>query len=706
MLGTVLVDRTAALSPPDSAEEVFRPNVWLSIDDDGTVTVRTHKVELGQGVVTALAMLVAEELDAAWSQMRFEHGTRQPEYFSELVPFTQFTFGSTSVRDSWRPLREAGAAARAMLVAAAAAQWSVPTAEITVRQGVVRHRRSRRHTGFGQLAASAARQPLPAEVTVKEAAQWRLIGRSVPRLDTAPKITGTATFGIDLQLPGLLTAVPLRPPSYGRRVASFDPSRALRVPGVREIVQVEGRRVSPTAQDVLLVLAESYWPALRGSQVLAEDTRWTPGPADGLTDDAIRQRLRDQLSGTGTATETVGDVDRAFEAARHHVDEVYEVPYLAHVAMEPVTCAAPVTRVGVDVWVGHQNDTAIYAVVAGLTGRSPTDPAIRLHQLPSGGGFGRRLDTDFVSDAVLASQQVGGRPVKVIWPREQDIAHDRFRPASAVRVKLALDGAGAVSAIEGHVATQRLSPGPPAAVDRIVMPGLANDGGYDIPNRSLRQTLVELPVPVGFWRGVAHTHNTFALECALDELARRGEIDPLALRRRLVRTDPRGTAVLEAVADQSSWFEPSLAGIARGLAYVDFGGTRLAAVAEVRRRSVETYTVERLTLVADCGVVVNPRDAAEQLHGAAIFGLSATLDGEITIRDGIAVERNLDTAPFLRIDEIPRIVVKLLASTEPPTGLGEPGVVVVAPAVANALAALTGRPHRRLPLRSVRSGRR
>ena len=698
--------RMAAGVPAADPGIGFAPNAWLTLFPDGTVEINLHKAEMGQGVATALPMLVAEELDADWSTVRVRPAAGDPAYGSFGQ---QFTFGSTSVASSWLPLRQAGATARALLVAAAAERWSVSPESCRTEAGTVVHDASGRVLPYGELLAEAARIEAPAEVPLKAPSAFRLLGTSVPRVDLREKVTGEARYGIDADAPGMLTATVLRPPVFGGRVLAFDPAPALAVAGVRHVIEVPS--AGPGIDGGISIVGDGFWAAASGRRALieAEAVEWDLGPMAQRDEALIRYRFAETAQQPGPLAFAEGNAADAFAEAPRQLDVLYTTPFLAHATMEPMTAAAWVRDGEVEIWTGTQGPSFVFSLAEALTGL-PADQ-VTLHQLLLGCGLGRRAESDVVADAIQVSQRVGA-PVKVIWTRDEDLRHDFYRPLTVHRVRAGLDADGSPLAWLHHVVGDSaaitrfpffLGRGPEGdEIDVMLVAGLTESFRYAVPNRRIESTIGRSGVPVGFWRGVGESHNTFVVEGVVDELAAVAGVDPLQYRRDHLTGDGRAAAVLDLVAEKSGWSTAPAPGRGRGVALTDYGGTIIAAVAEVEL-SAEAgekapFQVVRLTLAVDCGFRVNPDIARQMVEGGALFGLSAALGEQATLAAGGMVQANLDDYRLLRFDQAPPVDVWFIQSDAPPTGLGEPAVVVVPPAVANALFAATGERRRELPL--------
>jgi len=679
--------------PPTDA--VFAPDAYLRIDPDGSITVVVDRSEMGQGVSTALPQLVAEELDVAWAQVDFVFAPAHGAYGSRGM---QVTGGSTSVAESWEPLRRAGATARWMLREAAARQWGLPADQLETREGAVVAPDGQMLT-YGELAQAAAGLDVPEDVPLKDPETFRLIGRSVPRLDVPAKVTGQAVFGIDAGPADARIAVVARCPVFGGTVRSYDPSAALAVDGVEEVVPISSG---------IAVVARGFVEAKAGRDALVVE--WDEG-ADPLLDDAaISDRLRGVL-GEGRTVRDDGDVEAALSVASADLEASYSLPYLAHATMEPMNCTAWVRDGRCTVWAPTQFQNAP-SLVGGGARQVAADAAgvddADVHTTFLGGGFGRRAERDFVREAAEIAGKVEG-PIKVIWTREDDMQHDFYRPASVHELSARLGPDGAPEVWDHRMASQsileRFVPGwlPDVAADFAGRRDPTSTEGasnhpYHVPNARMTYAKVDLPVPVGFWRSVGHTHTGFVVESFVDELAHLAGADPYAYRRQLLEEHPRHRAVLDAVAEAAGWGDEPPEGRARGIAVVESFGSFVAEVAEVSASNGRPR-VHRVWCAVDCGTVVNPRIVEAQMRSGIVYGLTAALYGEINIREGRAVQSNFHDYLMLRINEAPRIEVVLVPSGDPPGGVGEPGTPPIAPAVANALFALTGQRIRDLPLR-------
>ncbi|HZF08420.1 MAG TPA: xanthine dehydrogenase family protein molybdopterin-binding subunit [Thermoanaerobaculia bacterium] len=664
-------------------------NAFLRIGDDESVTVILSHCEMGQGIWTTLPMLVNEELDADWSRIKVEHALAAPVYRSTAFPI-QMTGGSTTTWSELDRYRQVGALARTQLVAAAAAQWGVKPGDCRTEKGFVLHGDKR--ASYGSLAAAAAKLPQPTSVTLKDPAQWKVIGQPTRRLDTPEKITGRAQFGMDVRLPDLLTAVVAHPPTFGGKVKSVDAAAAKAMPGVHGVFEI------PTG---VAVVADHFWAAKRGRDALKID--WAPGPHADVDTVALRKSYSERGKADGQAAKTAGDVAKALSAGSPLVAE-YSVPYLPHAAMEPLNCTVRRSAGAAEVWTGTQFQTVDQARVAEILGLKPEQ--VTLHTTFLGGGFGRRanLVSDFVADAVYVAKNLD-RPVKLVWTREDDIRGGYYRPLAVHRLEGALDDQGRPTAWRQRIVSQSILAGSPFAamvkdgIDPTVVEG-ASDSPYvaAIPHHRVDLVAMEVGVPVLWWRSVGNSHTAFAVESFVDELAHAAKRDPLEFRRALLAQAPRVRAVLELAAAKAGWGSAPPAGRARGLAVHESFGSIVAQVAEV---SVEggTIRVHRVTCAIDCGVYVNPLGVRAQLESAVAFGLGAALHSELTIKQGQVVESNFHDYRVLRLHEMPQVEVHIVPSKEKSGGVGEPGTPPIAPAVANAVFALTGKRLRELPFR-------
>jgi isoquinoline 1-oxidoreductase beta subunit len=704
-------------------------NGWVTIAPDGAVSVVVPRSEMGQGVHTALPMLLAEELDVPLSMVRVMQAPIDKIFSNvalmrDLLPFhpdergnardgaqwilakvarelgIMFTGGSTSVKDAWVPMREAGAVARAMLVAAAAARWGVAAAECRTEAGFVLHRSGKR-ASYGSLAAQAAAgAPVDAaDIRLKQPKDFRLIGTAQARLDAAAKADGSARFGIDARPPGLLYAAVRMSPVVGGRLASFDAAAVKALPGVQGVVDFSaalGKRSGAGAG--VAVIASSWWAARRAAAAMP--VSWDEGDAAGLSSAAIFKEFAARLDAdSGHVYHESGSQDAAHGAART-IRAEYRAPFLAHATMEPVNCTAQVGDGKVKLWASTQVPSIAVDMAAKVAGVGRADVSIEV--MLSGGGFGRRLEVDMVAQAVAVAAGAAGRPVQLIWTREDDLRHDVYRPAAVARFSAALDAAGnllaydnkSVSGSIGHQYFSRSMGLPGFGPDKTTAEG-EFDMQYEIANQRVAHVIVDSAVPLGYWRSVGHSHNAFFKESFIDELAHAAGKDGAAFRRALLAKHPRHLAVLDAALAQAG---TAPAGRAHGVALHQSFGSIVAQVAQVSVEGSE-IRVHRVVCAIDCGIAVNPNIVAQQMESAVVFGLSAALAGEITIRDGRIEQSNFHDYPVLRMAQAPQVETIIIPSAEPPEGVGEPGTPPIAPAVANAVFVLTGRRLRSLPLR-------
>ncbi|HEX6138073.1 MAG TPA: xanthine dehydrogenase family protein molybdopterin-binding subunit [Casimicrobiaceae bacterium] len=704
-LGIFGAEAAAQATKGTAAEggSAFAPNAFLRIAPDSTVTVIVKHVELGQGTYTGLPMLIADELDAAWSQVRVEGAPADAKRYNNLLwGEAQGTGGSTAMANSFEQYRQAGAAARAMLVAAAAERWKVAPESVTVKNGVVAHPGGRKAT-FGELATAAAKQPMPPSPKLKDPKDFVYIGKGAPRTDSKAKSTGTATFTQDVRLPDMLTAVVAHPPRFEARVKRFDPAGVQSVPGVRYVVEVPNG---------IAVVATSFWAAKKGRDALKIE--WDEASGFRHSSAEILAELK-RLAGTpGAVARNDGDAGTALAKAARKLEAAYEFPYLAHAAMEPMNCVVRLDAERCEVWNGEQSQTGDQMAIAATVGLKPGQ--VEIHQLFAGGSFGRRASShsDYVVEAAsiargLAAQGKRGVPVKLVWTREDDMRAGYFRPAYYHALQAGLDGEGNLVAWQHRIVGQSILAGTAFestmvknGVDQTSVEG-ASTLPYAIPNLHVDLHSPQIGVPVLWWRSVGSTHTAYSTETFVDELAAAAGKDPVAFRRALLAQRAKHLSVLELAAEKAGWGQPLAPGKsgekrARGIAVHESFNTAVAQVAEVTVRGDGTFSVDRVVCAVNCGLAVNPDNVRAQMEGGVGFGLSAALFGAITIKDGAVEQSNFNDYRVLRINEMPAIDVHIVASTAKPTGVGEPGVPPIAPAVANALAAATGKRLRKLPL--------
>jgi isoquinoline 1-oxidoreductase subunit beta len=677
----------------------FKPNAFIRITPDNQVTVVCAQSEMGQGVLTAIPMLVAEELEADWSTIRVEQAPSNPAYGNPHPAFggLQATGGSASVRGFWEPMRKAGATAREMLIGAAADTWKVDRAECHAEKGMVVHK-SGKKLSYGQLAAAAATQPVPANVALKDPKSFKIVGKPAKRLDTPLKVNGKAVYGMDVRVPGMLTAVVARAPVTGAKVASFNADKVKAMPGVKHVVQI-GSGVA--------VVADNYWNAKKGRDAL--EVKWEDGAGASLSSESLRKTFGELAEKPGTVAVKKGDVGTALAGGSgKKLEAVYEVPYLAHACMEPMNCTAMVKPDGVEVWGSVQSPGLLQIVLSQVAGVKPEQVQVTTTML--GGGFGRRFGFDFAIDAVLASKAVGA-PVHVVYPREDDIRAQHYRPASLAKFQAVLDAAGNPVAARVHAVNSSIADAahmPYEAnglallkgVDGFSVEGLT-EWPYATDNLQVEWTKNEPPVGVWFWRSVGHSQNIFFVEGFVDEMAVAAGKDPYEYRRALLGNNPRYKVVLELAAQKAGWGKALPAGRGRGIAVGQSFGSYVAEVAEVSVGKDGKVKVHRVVCAVDCGRTVNPDIIKRQMESSIVFGLSAALYGEITFKDGKVDQSNFHDYEVLRMSEMPVVEVHIVPSTEAPGGVGEPGLPPAAPALVNAIYAATGKRLRKLPLKTV-----
>ncbi len=670
-------------------------NAWLRIGADDSITVLVDRSEMGQGVYTALPALIAEELEIELSRIRIVAAPVGPSYVNAQNG-GQVTGTSNSVAEAWEKLRKAGAQAREMLIAAAAKRWRLDPGECRAIDGKVVGAHGRM-ASYGELAEAAAKLPVPKEAALKEAARFRLIGKPSPRLDTPSKVDGSAQFGLDVQLPGMLYAVIAFCPTLGGKVAALDPSAALALPGVRRVLPTKGG---------VLVIADHFWQARKARDALR--ISWDPGPNASLDNAAIGSLLEKAAAKPGASALRSDDVAAALKGgnaaealtrAAKTFAAVYELPLLAHATMEPMNCTADVKAEACDVYVGTQAQQMTQLAAATAAGLKPEQ--VNVHTTFLGGGFGRRLEVDFVPAAVSASKAAGA-PVKLIWTREDDITHDLFRPPAREEVTAGLDGEGRLLAWSLHIVspsiTARWDPTNKDPFDSVIE--YVQNFPYAVPNFGLRYTRQEIGIEVGYWRSVSHTPNCFAIESSIDELAAAASSDPVDFRLRHLAGKPRHTRLLTVLAERSGWGHAPQ-GRHQGIAFMEAYSSLIAQVAEV---SIERGQprIHRITCVVDCGQTVNPRIVESQIESGIVYGLSAALWGNITLHEGRVEQSNFNAYRVLRLNEAPEIDVHIIPSDAAPGGIGEAAVPPVAPAVCNALFAATGKRLRSLPISAHR----
>jgi isoquinoline 1-oxidoreductase beta subunit len=648
----------------------FKPNAWLEILPDGTVNIWTGRSEMGQGVRTAMPMIVAEELDADWKMVRVIQADANRAYGDQM------TVGSRSVQSGWQPLRLAGAAAREMLISAAALTWNVPRAQCHAEKGTVLHT-SGKSLGYGQLTERAATLPVPENPPLKSPSEYSILGTHVPRVDVPAKVTGRAQFGIDVRVAGMAFAAVARCPVFGGQVKSFDATAARAVPGVKDVVQIS-RGVA--------VVAENTWAAFQGKRALRVD--FNEGDNARWSSASINQAFAAAAAKPGESVRATGDVDSPLSGASKTVDAIYEAPYLAHACMEPMNCTVQVTNGRAEIWAPTQNPQGIQRTAAQLLGVAPE--AVTVHVTYMGGGFGRRGGPmDYATEAVELASKLG-RPVQVVWTREDDIQNGVYRPATYNLLRAGLDAAGR------PMAWNHILVGPDGPAFMITRG--ADELIYQIPNFRLTRVKEDPGIPVAPWRGVGPSQNGFIVESFVDELAHAAGKDPYEYRRALVGGSPRLVAVLDKAAERAGWRSAPPAGRSRGIALWQFGDTYVAEVAEISVQSDGLPRVHRVVCAIDCGTVINPDTVEAQCESNIVYGLTATLYGEIAIDKGRVVQSNFNNYPMLRLAQMPVVEVELVRNDAPPGGVGEAALPAIAPAVCNAMFAATGKRIRRLPL--------
>jgi isoquinoline 1-oxidoreductase beta subunit len=706
-LGVALPDALAQMAGPGkggtgtAAAGAFEPNAFVRIGTDNTVTVIVKHFEMGQGTFTGLPTLVAEELDADWSQIRAEGAPADPTRYNNLfMGPMQGTGGSTAMANSYEQMRKAGAAARAMLVAVAAERWKVAPAEITISRGVVQHAATNKTARFGSLAAAAAKQPVPQEVKLKAAQDFVFIGRRAPRTDARAKSNGSAIYTQDVQLPGMLTALVAHSPRFGGKVKSFDASKAKAVGGVVDVVAIP---------QGVAVLANDFWSAKKGRDALAVE--WDESAAFKLGSDEIMAEYRRLVATPGLPAKKEGDAAAALASAAKTFDAVYEFPYLAHAAMEPMNCVVKLSADACELWYAVQFQSIDQPAIAQALGMKPEQ--VKLNMLFAGGSFGRRANpqSDYVLEAVQIAKAIAGRaPIKLVWTREDDMRAGYYRPAYVHALKGGLDAQGNIVAWQHRIAGQSILGGT-AFEGMMVKDGIdatsvegASNLPYAIPNLGVELHSPKMGVPVQWWRSVGSTHTAFSTETFIDELAAAAGKDPFQLRRALLANAPRHRRVLEMAATESDWTLPLVSARVgdrrgRGIAVHESFNTVVAQVAEVTVRRDGSWHLDRVMCAVDCGVAVNPDVVRAQMESGIAYGLTAAMYGAITLKDGVVEQSNFHDYMPLRLPEMPRIGVYIARSEEKPTGVGEPATPVIAPAVANALAAATGKRIRALPIK-------
>src|SRR5262245_37800922 len=674
-------------SPTEGGAEV---NAWLVIGSDDTVTIRVAQSEMGEGVFTSMPMLIAEELACDWTRVRAEYASANRSLRENRVYQRMATNGSGAVRRLREYLQQAGASARARLIAAAAQQWGVPASECRAENSRVIHPASGRRVNYGAVAEAAAQVKLDTEPTIKTPDQFTLLGQALNRLDVPLKVNGSATFGIDVRLPDMLYASVMTCPVFEGTLTRYDFDAIKGMPGVRAAVEIPHG---------IVVVADSFWRAKTALAVMPLE--WDVGEHADTSTAAFRKTFREALDKLGVVAKEEGDALAAIKAAATVVEADYEAPYLAHACMEPMNCTAQVTPQRVDVWVGTQNPEAVLAAAAEITGLAPEH--VYVHTCFLGGGFGRRGNTDHVRQAVTVAKALGGRPVQLLWTREEDIRHDLYRPMAAIRFRAALDANGVPIAYFNRSVTHSILSGfrpgdVKDGIDRTSVEGLATIP-YGFPQYRIEHLIHNTHVPTWFWRSVGASQNGFAVEGFIDELAYAARKDQVEVRRQLLKGHTDWRHVLDTVAQKANWGKAMPPGMAQGIAIVESYGSIVAEVADVTVSKRGEVRVERVVCAIDCGHVVNPLTVAEQIEGGIVYGLTYTLYGQITIEKGRAVEGNFDTYQMLRMHQMPEVETHLaLTGGDKWGGIGEPSVPPIGPAVCNAIFKITGKRIRSLPL--------
>jgi len=672
-------------------------NAWVVIKPDDTVVIRIARSEMGQGTLTGLAQLVVEELEADWSKVTTEYPTPGQNLARNRVWGNFATGGSRGIRESQEYVRKGGAAARMMLIQAAANAWGVPASECSAKASVISHAASGRSTSYGKVAEAAGQLPAPASVPLKDPKDWTLAGKPVKRLDTRDKLNGRQIYGMDVTLPGMLNAAIADCPVFGGRLAGFDAAAVQGMPGVRHVL-----RVGDTA---VAVVADSWWRAKSALDKLP--IRWDYGPNAHVQQSEINARLAEGLSAAEASVgHEVGDAKGVLAKAAKVIEATYSYPFLNHATMEPMNATARWTPERCEVWCPTQNGEAALAAAADAAGLKAEQCDV--HKVHLGGGFGRRGASDFVKQAVLIARQVPGVPVKLIWSREEDMTHGRYHPVSQCRMRAGLDEKGQLTSVHMRISGQSiLAYLNPALLqkqkDLMVFQGLLESGdgqfGYSVPNLLIDHAMRNSSVPMGVWRGVNHNHNAIYLECFMDEIAHAVGMDPLAFRRSLMARHPKHLAVLNAAAAKAGWDKPAAPGVFRGIAQHMGFGSYTAAVAEVSAEG-KGFRVRRIVAATDTGHAVNPQQIAAQVEGSFAYGLSALYYGQCTVRDGRIEQTNFDSYNVIRMDEMPQVEVEVMPSGGRWGGVGEPTIAVAAPAVLNAIFAATGERIRQMPIKT------
>jgi isoquinoline 1-oxidoreductase beta subunit len=670
-------------------EESLAPNAFIRIEGDGQIVLTMPYVEMGQGTYTSIPMLIAEELEVELSQVQLQHAPPNEKLYANPMLGVQATGNSNAMRGAFKPLREAGATARTMLVAAAAKRWNVDPSACHAQSGEVLHPPTGARIKYGELVADAAQIPVPQNVPLKEPKDFRLIGTPAKRLDARAKVDGTALYGIDVRPPGVKIATLAQSPVFGGRLKSVNDAAARGIKGVRQVVRLD---------DAVAVVADHMGAAKKGLEAL--EIAWEEGPHARLTTAAIGNELEQATLRSGAVAQNIGDADKAMASATTRIEAIYQVPFLAHATMEPMNCTVHFRKDACEIWIGSQAIARVQAMAAQVADLPPEKVIVHNHLI--GGGFGRRLEADGAVRAVAIAKHVDG-PVKVVWTREEDIQHDMYRPYWCDRLAAGLDEQNRPVAWKNRFAGSSVIARwlPPAFKDGLDADSTegAIDLVYDLPNLHVEYVRVEPPgIPTAFWRSVGPSHNVFVTESFIDEMAAAAKQDAVAYRRALLGKSPRAKAVLDLAAEKAGWGTALPKGRGRGVSLQSVFGSYQAQVAEVEVSKQGAVRVNRVVCAVDCGIVVNPNTVEAQIQSGIIFGVTAALYGEVTLKDGRVEQSNFDSYQMLRINEAPAIEVHIVKSAEPPGGMGETGTSAIVPAIANAIFAATGKRLRKMPV--------
>ncbi len=698
--GLMVGFRVAHANDYVSLDKVFKPNIWITIDTAGHASIVLAKSEMGQGVMTALPMLIAEELEIPWNSI----SVKQANSPLESAYGNQTTGGSGSVRGAWEPLREAGAVARILLTEAAAKQWGVDITECEARSGKIYHKLTNKNISYGELVNVASTLPLPKNIVLKSPKNFRTIGTNVQRTEGLLHVTGQADYGTDVRFPGQLTAIIVHCPVFGGSLKSFDASEARRIKGVRKFLKINSG---------IAIVADNYWAAKKAKKLL--DIRWNEGQSTNTSSNSIREKFINAMKEDGAIAQKMGDVETIFDGSRKIFTSEYELPFQAHATMEPMSCTADIAKGKYEIWAPTQSPRNAYEEVfkhgfsevisiyekvkRKITGKSPD--SIRVNTTHLGCGFGRRLQQDYVAEAVQISRETGS-PIRLVWPREEDMQHDFYRPANFNQISAILNDAGKPVGWRHKIVGPSISDYlwgeiNPGEVDSLAVEGAINLP-YEIDNIEIRWIKVDTPVPIGMWRSVGHSQNAFVVESFIDELANHTEQDSLEYRLSLLDDAPQHKAVLEMCAEEAAWGNILAEGHFQGLAVHKSYYTYVAHIVDLSVEDDGYVRVHKVISAIDCGTIINPDMVKAQIEGSIVFGLNATLKGAITIENGRVKQSNFNDNQILRIKEMPEVEVHFIQSKKPPTGVGEPGVPPIAPAITNAIFSATRKRIRRLPV--------